>query len=139
MTIASVARVAEASLRVITDLQLPNGAYPRLVPYLAEQARESVATSRPLMRGLFVDHPHDEAAWAHPHEFLLGDDLLVNPVTEPGVTEWATYLPAGRWVDAWDGSRHDGGRVVTRATPRDVVPVYVRAEAWAGLGPLFEP
>jgi alpha-glucosidase (family GH31 glycosyl hydrolase) len=89
------------------------------------------------MRGIFVDHPHDEAAWAHPHEFLLGDDVLVSPVTEPGVSRWSTYLPAGNWVDAWDGSRHGGGQVVDRPAPRDVVPVYLRAEAEAALRPLF--
>ncbi|MCL2463628.1 MAG: hypothetical protein FWF28_00970, partial [Micrococcales bacterium] len=109
----------------------------RLVPYLVAQASHAVRTSRPLVRGLFVDHPHDEAAWAHPHEFTLGDDLLVHPVTEPGATRWATYLPAGDWVDAWDGSRHAGGQVVTRATPRDIVPVYLRALAEATLRPLF--
>ncbi|OJV82209.1 MAG: glycoside hydrolase family 31 [Cellulomonas sp. 73-92] len=109
----------------------------RLLPYLTAQAAAAVRTSRPLMRGLFVDHPHDEAAWAHPHEFLLGDDVLVSPVTEPGVSRWSTYLPAGDWVDAWDGSRHGGGQVVDRPAPRDVVPVYLRAEAEAALRPLF--
>ena len=68
-----------------------------------------------------------------PGEFLLGDDLLVHPVTEPGVTRWVTYLPAGRWVDVWDGEAYEGGRAVARDVPRDVVPVSCRAEAWADL------
>jgi len=105
----------------------------RLVPYLADQARRTVTTDRPLMRGLFVDWPHDASAWAWPAEYLLGDDLLIHPVTEPGATTWETYLPEGRWVDAWSGEAHDGGRVVVRDVPRDVVPVYCREEAWARL------
>lgn len=114
----------------------------RLVPYLAAQARVSVATGAPLMRGLFVDHPGDEAVWGHTDEFLLGADLLVHPVTEPGVTEWTTYLPAGEWVDAWTGRAATGtpqgtGLLVTRAAPRDVIPVYVRASAWPGLAAVF--
>ncbi|MBU4214720.1 MAG: glycoside hydrolase family 31, partial [Actinobacteria bacterium] len=109
----------------------------RLRPYLAEQTRRTIATDRPLLRGLFVDHPHDEAAWAYPRQFQLGDDVLVAPVTEPGVQEWPVYLPAGRWVDAWDGSVHDGGAVVTRAVPVDVVPVYLREQA-AGMRGVFE-
>lgn len=109
----------------------------RLVPYLAEQTRRAIATDRPLMRGLFFDWPDDAAAWAWPHEFGLGDDLLVHPVTEPGATTWRTYLPAGRWVDAWSGDVHDGGRVVERDVPRDVVPVFCRAEAWPALAPVF--
>ncbi len=110
----------------------------RLRPYLAEQAARTIATSRPLLRGLFVDHPHDEAVWAHPRQFLLGDHLLVNPVTEAGANVWETYLPAGEWVDAWDGSAHDGGRVVTRDVPRDVIPVYLSRERAAEPRPLFD-
>ena len=33
----------------------------RLVPYLAAHARQSVKTSRPLLRPLFFDHPDDPA------------------------------------------------------------------------------
>ena len=109
----------------------------RLVPYLTEQARVTIATDRPLMRGLFFDWPDDPAVWTQPGEFLLGDDLLVHPVTQPDVTTWSTYLPAGRWVDVWTGDRHDGGRTVERQVPRDVVPVYCRAERWAALQPVF--
>jgi len=107
----------------------------RLVPYLAEQARRTVATSRPLMRGLFFDWPDDPQVWAWPAEYLLGDDLLVHPVTEPGATTWRTYLPAGRWVDLWTGGAHDGGAVVEREVPRAVVPVYVRDAAGDGSAP----
>lgn len=109
----------------------------RLRPYLAEQARRTLATDRPLLRGLFVDHPHDEAVWAFPRQFQLGDDVLVAPVTEPGAREWSVYLPAGRWVDAWDGSVHGGGAVLARAVPTDVVPVYLREQA-AGMRAVFE-
>lgn len=105
----------------------------RLVPYLAEQARVAVTTDRPLMRGLFVEWPDDAAVWAWPSEYLLGDDLLVHPVTEPRATTWRTYLPAGRWVDVWSGEPHDGGAVVERDVPRDVVPVYCREAAWPRL------
>lgn len=102
----------------------------RLVPYLAEQARRTIDTGRPLMRALFFDHPDDPAVWSWPRQFLLGDDLLVHPVTEAGARTWTTYLPAGVWVDAWSGETHEGGRTVTRPVPVDVVPVYCTAESW---------
>jgi alpha-glucosidase (family GH31 glycosyl hydrolase) len=105
-----------------------------LLPYLAEQARVAVTTDRPLMRPLFFDHD-DPAVWACPLQYQLGDDLLVNPVTEPGATEWTTYLPAGGWVDVCTGEPVSG--TVTRAVPLDVVPVYCRAEAWPARAPLF--
>jgi len=111
----------------------------RLVPYLAEQARRSIATARPLMRALFFEWPDDAQVWEWPLQFLLGDDLLVHPVTSGGVEHWETYLPAGRWVDVWTGEVHDGGHVVTRAVPPAVVPVYCRAERWPALRPIFTP
>ncbi|WP_066582781.1 glycoside hydrolase family 31 protein [Cellulomonas timonensis] len=109
----------------------------RLVPYLAEQAARTIATDRPLMRGLFFDWPDDPAVWDWTGQFLLGDDLLVHPVTEPGISTWATYLPAGTWVDVWSGQVLEGGATVERSTPRDIVPVYCRAERWAELAPVF--
>lgn len=111
----------------------------RLVPYLAEQARRTLATDRPLMRGLFFEAPDDAAVWEWPGEFLLGDDLLVHPVTEAGASTWRTYLPEGRWVDVWTGAEHHGGQVVERPVPRDVVPVYCRAEAWPDLERVVRP
>lgn len=109
----------------------------RLVPYLADQARRTVDTDRPLMRALFFDHPDDARVWEHPQQWLLGDDLLVNPVTEPGATTWSTYLPAGRWVDPWTGSAWVGGAVVDTEVPLDIVPVFVREQAWPALEVVF--
>jgi alpha-glucosidase (family GH31 glycosyl hydrolase) len=113
------------------------GLRERLVPYLAEQARVAIETGRPLMRALGLAHPNDPRAWRRPGEYLLGDHLLVHPVTEPGVEVWPTYLPEGLWVDVWTGETLTGGRVVEAVAPRDVVPVWCRAEAWPTLGPVF--
>lgn len=103
----------------------------RLVPYLAESARDTIATGAPLMRPLYFDHPGDDGAWSHPLQWMLGPDLLVAPVTSEGATEWTTYLPPGEWVDAWTGERISGGREHSRQVPLDEVPVYVRHERWA--------
>jgi 1,3-alpha-isomaltosidase len=109
----------------------------RLVPYLHAEAAVAVERRGALMRGLFLDHPDDPEIWSWPAEFLIGRDLLVHPVTEPGADAWSTYLPAGDWVDVWTGAVHAGGRVVTRDVPLDVVPVYCRADAWPALEPVF--
>ncbi|MCU1410569.1 MAG: uncharacterized protein JWR04_1276 [Rhodoglobus sp.] len=108
----------------------------RLVPYLADSARDSIATSSPLMRPLYFDHPGDPLVWEHPLQWMLGRDLLVAPVLAPGATEWTVYLPAGDWVDAFTGVPQPGG-LVSRPTPIDELPVYVRAEAWERLRGAF--
>lgn len=110
----------------------------RLVPYLAASARASIETSAPLMRPLYFDHPGDPLVWEHPLQWMLGADLLVAPVLEPGAADWSVYLPAGEWVDAFTGERHGPG-IVTRPTPIEELPVYVRADAWERMRPVFAP
>jgi alpha-glucosidase (family GH31 glycosyl hydrolase) len=109
----------------------------RLVPYLAEQARFSIASGAPLMRAMFFDFPADSRVWDYPLQWMLGENILVAPVLEPGTTAWDVYLPEGSWVDAFSGETVAGGRVVSRLTPLDEVPVYVRAEAWPELESVF--
>ena len=96
-----------------------------LVPYLVAQARITVATGRPLMRPLFFDHD-DARVWEWPLQYQLGDELLVAPVTAPGVTRWPVYLPAGQWTDFFTGQVHNGPCVVDRPVPLTEIPVYRR-------------
>jgi len=109
----------------------------RLVPYLAEAARDSILMSTPLMRPLYFDNPDDPQVWDHPLQWMLGQDLLVAPVLASGATDWNVYLPQGRWVDAFTGEAITGGRVVSRVTPIDEIPVYVKAVAWPARASLF--
>lgn len=112
-----------------------------LVPYLAESAATTVRTDRPLMRPLFFDHPGLEAVWEHPQQWMLGDGLLVDPVTEPGAEHRATWLPPGSWVHVWSGERVDAGpegTVVERDVPLDEVPVWCRADAWPARAAAFD-
>jgi alpha-glucosidase (family GH31 glycosyl hydrolase) len=109
----------------------------RLIPYLVEQSQQAIRTSKPLLRPLFFDHPHDERIWDHPIQWTLGDHLLVSPVLQPGVETWPVYLPQGDWVDAWTGAHVEGQAVVNTTTPRHQVPVFVHAQYWPTLSPIF--
>lgn len=111
----------------------------RLVPYLADAARTSIATSSPLMRPLYFDSPGDPQVWKHPLQWMLGADILVAPVLEPGVSDWEVYLPQGEWVGAFSGEAVTGGRVISRQVPIDELPVYVKAGAWPTLRSVFAP
>lgn len=105
----------------------------RLKPYLVAQTRTAIETGAPLMRPLYFDHPGDTAVWDHPLQWLLGDDLLVAPVVEPGATSWDVYVPAGDWVDGRDGSSCANG-VITVDAPIEHPVVLCRRTAWeAGL------
>ena len=109
----------------------------RLVPYVADQAQRSLETAKPLMRALCFEVDDDERIWAFPHEWLLGDDVLVAPVTRAGIERWPVYLPPGQWVDPWGGETIVGPAVVERDAPIDEIPVYLAARRAALLEPLF--
>lgn len=76
---------------------------------------------------MFYDYADDPEIWTHPRQYMLGDELLINPVTAPEATTWATYLPEGLWEDYWSGETIEGGHLVTRPVGWDIIPVYRRA------------
>lgn len=123
----------------------------QLYPYLVAADATYRRTGLPLMRHLALADPHDPRATAAEDEFLLGPDLLAAPVTEPGATQRALYLPGGRWVDLWRSVRYDqrsgglvldaartlpGGREVTLPAPLAELPLLARAGA---ILPLLPP
>jgi 1,3-alpha-isomaltosidase len=110
----------------------------RLVPYLVAQAAETIATGRPLMQALPLAYPHDDQSWTYEMQYLLGADLLVCPVTEEGATSRRCYLPAGDWVDVWNGATTAGPAFVDRDVPLDVIPVWCRKEAWLAIRSAFQ-
>ena len=89
------------------------------------------------MRPLALHWPRDPRIWEFPYQYLLGDHLLVAPVTEPGVEQVDVYLPEGPWVDVWDGRSYDGGRVVSVDAPIDRIPAFATSGGAAGLTEVF--
>lgn len=62
---------------------------------------------------MFHDFPDDAARWKKRDHFLLGPDLLVAPVVEPGVAVRSVRLPAGAdWRCEWTGAVHPGGTTI---------------------------
>ncbi|WP_019813019.1 glycoside hydrolase family 31 protein [Saccharomonospora saliphila] len=102
----------------------------RLRPYLHEQMRRAHETGLPPMRPVFVDHPEDPRAWETDDEFLLGPDVLVAPVLQPGARSREVYLPGDVvWTDAVTGAVHEGGTTVCADAPLERIPVFLRAGA----------
>ncbi|MBE1876424.1 TIM-barrel domain-containing protein [Myceligenerans pegani] len=101
-----------------------------LRPYTRRLMEEAHLAGQPVMRGMFHEFPADEACWDVPDQYMYGPDLLVAPVVEPHATGRAVYLPAGSWwTDLHSGEKTQGGRWVTVAAERDVIPVFARDDA----------
>jgi 1,3-alpha-isomaltosidase len=96
----------------------------RLVEELDDQARRGLERGLPLMRPLCLAWPEDDQQiWRWPRQYLLGDDLLVAPVTDPDVDSWPVYIPGDRWVDPWTG---DAGLKAYHALLKELVIVVGR-------------
>ncbi len=107
----------------------------RLLPYLYAAFWHAAETGAPVQRPLVLDHQDDIAVRDIDDEYLLGPDLLVAPVTQPGVTSRQVYLPAGTWYDWHTDERLDGETYVVAPTPMDRIPVYARGGAVVPMWP----
>lgn len=96
---------------------------PRLRRYLAEAA----AAPLPLMRPMPLALPGDRAARDADLQYLLGPDVLVAPVLEPGGAR-TFHVPAGEWLPlaGLEPVRGPGWRTVECGAGQ--FPAYVRAE-----------
>jgi len=101
----------------------------RLMPYLYTAVRESHDTGMPIMRAMWLHHPHDAVAVARGDQYFWGRDMLVAPVVEKGATSRKVYLPGGDWIDFWTERPVHGGQEIERAVDLSTIPVYVRAGA----------
>jgi alpha-glucosidase len=97
-----------------------------LAPHIRELAAEAAVTSMPIVRHLAFVFPDDVASRAISDEYLLGDDLLVAPVTTAGATSRSVYFPPGAWFDVWTGTRVDGPTTTTIDAPIGSPPVFSR-------------
>jgi alpha-D-xyloside xylohydrolase len=108
----------------------------RLLPYLLGQAHRAAEASVPLARPLVVDHPDDPTTWHIGDQWLLGDDLLVAPVTTPD-GQRRVYLPDGEWVHWFTGETHRGRTWLTTHSPIEHFPLYQRVASLVPLGPVM--
>jgi alpha-glucosidase (family GH31 glycosyl hydrolase) len=97
-----------------------------LKPYLYRYARIAHERGLPIVRPLFLNYPDEAETYSLEDQYLLGDDLLVAPVLEPGQRERLVYLPAGRWRQYWTGEVHEGPGRVTVPAPLHQIPLFLR-------------
>jgi alpha-glucosidase len=101
----------------------------RLLPYLYSTFLTAAETGAPVQRPLVFDYQYDATVRDLDDQYLLGPDLLVAPVVEPGITARQVYLPAGDWYDWHTDELVGGSRFVIAATPMDRIPIYARGGA----------
>jgi Glycosyl hydrolases family 31 len=77
----------------------------------------------PIWHPLPFQIPDDREGVRHPDEFLLGDELLVAPIYEPG-DKRSVYLPRGIWTNLETNEATQGPKTITVETKS--LPVFAR-------------
>ncbi|WP_086024500.1 glycoside hydrolase family 31 protein [Streptomyces sp. AA0539] len=105
----------------------------RLAPYVAAcAARATVDGGLPLLRPMPLAFPGDRCARDAQLQYLLGPDVLVAPLLEPGGRR-ELYVPAGEWRQLLgDGVLTGPGWQEVRCAPEEF-PGYARAGREIGL------
>jgi alpha-D-xyloside xylohydrolase len=109
-----------------------------LLPYIYSLAWMTTSASYTPMRALVMDFRTDPRTANITDQYMFGPAILVNPVTEPGVSTRRLYLPAATWYDFWNGTSIDGPRTLDASAPLERLPLYVRAGSILPMGPEIE-
>lgn len=106
--------------------------YAALADYRRQLGQEAAEKGWPLVRHPFLHYPHDPEVRKINHEqFMLGPDLMIAPVLDPGVEEVQVYLPAGEWTHLWSQetwSVDRSGKWLTVPAPVGELGVFVRGD-----------
>lgn len=98
----------------------------RMIPYLYTSMYRQHQTGMPLMRALVLENQDDENTYEIADQYLLGDQLMVCPVTTKGAITRSVYLPKGVWFNYWTGEKMEGSRYVHVVAPLDAIPLFVK-------------
>lgn len=109
--------------------------YAAWKPYRMELVKEAAETGLPIVRHPFVHYPEDPEVRELEYQFMVGRDLMVAPVLDPGVEELEVYLPRGRWIHLWTGKEYGSmreGVYTTVHAPIGEPPVFYRKGSESG-------
>jgi alpha-glucosidase (family GH31 glycosyl hydrolase) len=101
-------------------------------PYIYTEARKTHDTGVGFLRPLYYDWPEAPEAYNARNEYMFGDSILADPITQPvakdsKLARTTVWLPPGDWFE-WDtGARLQGPVTLERSFSLSQIPVYVKA------------
>ncbi len=102
----------------------------RFLPYLYDLLWRSHRDYEPMTRPTLYDFPADERCYSECDDMMIGPNLLLAAVVEPGQRERAAYLPAGcDFYDFFSGRYFAGGQTVVLSAPWEHPTLLHRAGA----------
>lgn len=96
-----------------------------LLPFWYTLFFENEKNGMPPMRPVWLEFPDDVNAYPIQDQHLVGNALLVHPVTDKGATSVQVYLPKGVWYDFYSHKKYEPG-THTLNVGEDSIPVFQR-------------
>ncbi|XP_042296169.1 neutral alpha-glucosidase AB isoform X2 [Sceloporus undulatus] len=99
-----------------------------LLPFWYTIMYHSYQTGQPAMRPLWVEYPQDTMTYSMDDQYLLGNALLVHPVTAQGAQGVQVYLPGKGevWYDVHTHQKLHAPQTLYLAVTMSSIPVYQR-------------
>ena len=98
----------------------------QLLPYIYTMAYENYSNGMPLARPLFFEYPDAEFLNNYSDEYLWGDNFIVSPVVDEGLTHKDIFIPEGEWVDFFTDAVYQGPQNIVLEVPLDKLPLFVK-------------
>jgi alpha-glucosidase len=101
-------------------------------PYIYTEARKTYDTGLAFLHSLYYDWPEAPEAYTAKNEYMFGDSILADPITQPvskdsQLATISVWLPPGDWIE-WDsGATFRGPLTVQRSFSLGQIPLYVKA------------
>ena len=101
-------------------------------PYIYTEARKTYDTGLAFLHPLYYDWPEAPEAYTAKNEYMFGDSILADPMTQPvskdsQLATISVWLPPGDWIE-WDsGATFRGPLTVQRSFSLGQIPLYVKA------------
>lgn len=96
------------------------------LPHLYTLFHEASKTGVPVMRPLFMEYPKDHHTFNLSDQFLIGENVIIAPITKPDTFHRVVYLPEGNWVDYWTGGISEGNQHILVEASLDHLPIFVK-------------
>ena len=98
--------------------------HKKFAPYIIELVKESAVSGEPIVRHMEYSYPHRGYERIE-DQFMLGDDILVAPVSVKGQFAKEVVLPEGKWLYLGK-EEYEGGKTVTVDCPLSVLPYFTK-------------
>jgi alpha-glucosidase (family GH31 glycosyl hydrolase) len=98
----------------------------QFIDYILSVAKQTATSGEPIMRPLEYEYPHQGYAKVK-DQFLIGTQLLVAPVVQPGVVERKVFIPKGSWV-SHRGDVIEGPVTITEPIELGTLPYYKKVD-----------